>query len=362
MMNRRVVRLVTIAITLALLASPLLSIGRGTAQQSEDRDATGTVRLYFLRDDEIGVAVRERSRLVQDTSIHFATLLELLRGPADDELGAGLITALPSGVTLRSSLMVENGIATVDLSGEIRTGPNEGQSVPASLMARRMAQIVFTLTQFDEIHSVSFQIDGEEINALDSDGASVFRPVTREDYSSITPVILVETPGVWQRLTSPMRLSGTASTFEANVQYRITDARGSSVIAGFFSASSGSGMRGTFDESIEFEVTRQGRATLIVFEQSAVDGREINVVAIPIEIARSEATPTPTFTIPTTETATPGTPEPSETATSEATVTATSEATETATSEATVTVTGEATETATATATSEATETPTNEP
>ena len=54
--------------------------------------------------------------------------------------------------------------------------------------------------------------------------------------------------------------------------------------------------RGTFDETIPFEVTRQGRATLLLFELSAADGSMINVVAIPIEIVRP-ATPTPTATV-----------------------------------------------------------------
>ncbi|MEZ4625654.1 MAG: GerMN domain-containing protein [Thermomicrobiales bacterium] len=39
-----------------------------------------------------------------------------------------------------------------------------------------MAQIVFTLTRFDEIQSVQFRIAGQPIDALDSDGATVFRP------------------------------------------------------------------------------------------------------------------------------------------------------------------------------------------
>jgi hypothetical protein len=189
-----------------------------------------------------------------------------------------------------------------------------------------MAQIVFTLTQFPEIRSVSFRVEGAPINALDSDGASVSRPVMREDYASLTPAILVESPGVWERLTSPIRITGSANTFEANVQYRITDARGTSVAEGFFSATSGSGVRGTFDEEIEFDVIRQGRATLVVFEQSALDGSEVNIIAIPIEIVRGEE-PTPTSPPIVQSSPTPGTPEPSETATSEAT--ATGEATST---------------------------------
>ncbi|MCC6705674.1 MAG: GerMN domain-containing protein, partial [Thermomicrobiales bacterium] len=146
-MKRRLIRLAIVAIALTLLSAPILSLDHGTAQENADSETF--VRLYFLRDDEIGVAVRERSRLVQDTSIYFATLLELLRGPADDELGAGLVTTIPSGVSILNSVVVVNGVATVDLSREFQAGPNEGQTASASLLARRMGQVVFTLTQFD---------------------------------------------------------------------------------------------------------------------------------------------------------------------------------------------------------------------
>ncbi len=360
-MKSGAIRLSIVAVLLAVSLAALTQVGQGTAQEStSDSD---NVRLYFFRDDELGVAVRDQARLVQDTSIFFATLVELFQGPADDELGAGLTTLLPDDVTIGGSIVLEEGVATVDLSSGFADGPNEGQPATPALLARRMAQVVFTLTQFDEISSVRFQVDGQPINALDSDGATVFRPVTREDYASITPIILVESPGVWERLTSPLHLTGSANTFEANVQYRLTDARGTTVIAGFFSATSGSGTRGTFDEEIAFEVTRQGRATLVLFEQSAVDGSDINVVAIPIEIVRSE-TPTPTAeagspTIaPASPTSAPSSPTQTATAVGSPTEMPTGEPTSTGEATATMEVTATGTVIATATATIEPTTPP----
>ena len=350
------IRLVAAAVLLAFLSVPMLGAERGTAQQSSG--TPDTINLYFYREDELGVAIREKSRLVQDTSIYFAALVELFRGPADDELGAGLTTSIPDGVSLEGPVNVDAGIATVDLSAEFRSGSAVLQAATPEVLARRMAQIVFTLTRFDEIQSVQFRIAGQPIDALDSDGATVFRPVTRDDYASITPIILVETPGVWLRTTSPLRLSGSANTFEANVQYRITDARGTTVTAGFFSATSGNGIRGTFDEEITFEVTRQGRATLVVFEQSAADGSEINVVAIPIEIVRSDSG-TATATPSTTATAS-ATPSVSATSTESATASAT--ATGSPTYEATASVTATYDLTATVTYTATATYTPTQPP
>ncbi|MEZ4497561.1 MAG: GerMN domain-containing protein [Thermomicrobiales bacterium] len=234
------IRLVAAAVLLAFLSVPLLGADRGTAQQSSD--TPDTVNLYFYREDELGVAIRERSRLVQDTSIYFAALVELFRGPADDELGAGLTTQIPDGVSLEGPVDVDAGIATVDLSAEFRGGSGVLQAAAPDVLARRMAQIVFTLTRFDEIQSVQVRIAGQPIDALDSDGATVFRPVTRDDYASITPIVSMETPT--SGCAPPARCdSGSANTFEANVQYRITDARGTTVTAGFFSATSGNGIR-----------------------------------------------------------------------------------------------------------------------
>lgn len=335
------------------------------ASQQSSSAATG-VNLYFYRAGLLGVAHRETTELPQDTSIYDAALIDLFRGPADDELGAGLTTALPNNLSLASSVSVDDtGIATVDLSSEFSQGRQSNLQVSDDMMGQRMAQIVFTLTQFSEISGVTFEVAGEAIDARDSDGATGSNAVSRDDYESITPAIFVETPGVWDRFESPMRLTGTANTFEASVNYRLTDQRGQVVTEGHFTATSGTGSRGTFDETIPFTVTRQGRATLVVFETSAADGSETNVVAIPVEIVRpasaTTATATATKTVTATTTATKtatATATPSPTATPTQTATATATPTETATATPTAT----ATETATATPTETATATPTATP
>jgi hypothetical protein len=49
-------------------------------------------------------------------------------------------------------------------------------------------------------------------------------------------------------------------------------------------ATSGTGTRGTFDITASFEVPRSGMGAVIVFEESAEDGRQINVVEVPVEL------------------------------------------------------------------------------
>ena len=321
-------RLIFTSLLALLLVSPLAFMLDRTGAQQTPTSAVSGANLYFYRDGKIGVAHRDPDQLPVGQSIYDAALTELFKGPADDELSSGLSSVLPDDASLASATVVDSdGVATVNLGTEFAT-MGENQPVTGRVLGLRMAQITYTLTQFSNVTGVQFQIAGTPNLAYDSDGAAVNRPVTRNDYESVTPAILVETPGVWDRFESPLHLTGTANTFEATVQYRLSDARNEIVTEGHFSATSGTGTRGTFDETIPFEVTRQGRATLLLFELSAADGSMINVVAIPVEIVRP-ATPTPTATtavvVPPSRTPTPAptktaTPAPTKTATPAPTV------------------------------------------
>ena len=71
--------------------------------------------------------------------------------------------------------------------------------------------------------------------------------LTRADFEDYTPAILVESPLPFQDVTSPVRASGTANTFEANFNYELTDTDGRIVDENFVTATSGTGTRGTFE-------------------------------------------------------------------------------------------------------------------
>src|SRR5207237_555637 len=133
-----------------------------------------------------------------------------------------------------------------------------------------LAQVVFTLTQFPSATSVS--IGGKEY--------------TRADLEDFAPAILVELPLPFQTVTSPLRAAGSADTFEANFQYELTDVNGKILPNASATATSGSGVRGSFDITIPFTVSQSGPATLKVYESSAANGKPIHVVAIPLTLAR----------------------------------------------------------------------------
>ena len=62
------------------------------------------------------------------------------------------------------------------------------------------------------------------------------------------------------------------------------DADGTILIEEPMMATSGTGTRGTFDVTVEFDAQPGAQITLRVFEHSAKDGSEINVVEIPLMV------------------------------------------------------------------------------
>jgi DNA-binding transcriptional regulator YdaS (Cro superfamily) len=182
-------------------------------------------------------------------AIAAAALRELMQGPTDAERAGGMTSTVES--TYPFSILTAAGVAHVDLAG---------LSPPAR------AQVVYTLTQFPTVEAVEIE------NAT----------YTRADFEDLTPAILVESPLSSQRVTSPLRVIGTANTFEATFEYELTDPDGLIVSENFVTATSGSGTRGTFDFTIDFATERDGLGELIVFERSAKDGSRINLVEIPL--------------------------------------------------------------------------------
>jgi hypothetical protein len=232
------------------------------------------VKVYFLRDEKVGPAGRTVPKT--DTPAK-AAMEELLKGVTPDESGAQLSSAIPAGTTL-NGVTIDQGVATVDLS---RTFESGGGSLS---MSERVAQVVYTLTQFASVTSVRFELDGTAVTSIGGEGVVVDPPQTRADWESMTPAILVESPLPFATLASPVHVTGTANTFEATFQIRLTDSSGSKLYDHFATATSGTGTRGTFEETISFSTANHGPGTLTVYELSAKDGSEINVVSIPVAL------------------------------------------------------------------------------
>jgi hypothetical protein len=187
--------------------------------------AKTAVRVYFLRNGKVAPVARRVASTGRE-----ALLAALQEGPTEAERSVGFSTA--------------------------EGGPEA-------------AQAVYTLSQFDPSKPV------------DVGGKSY----TRADFEDETPAILVESPLPFQAVTAPLRVTGTANTFEATFEYELADPDGKVLSHDFVTATSGSGTRGTFAFTIPFEAPN-GLGKLIVYERSAADGSKTHVVEIPLTLAR----------------------------------------------------------------------------
>ena len=233
-------------------------------------------RVYFVRGERLGVAGRS---VAKTQAVAAAALAALLAGPTAAERGdAGLGSEIPPDTRLLG-VAVADGVATVNLS---RTFESGGGSLSMQL---RVAQVVFTLTQFPTVDRVRFQLDGAAAPAIGGEGVVVDPAVGRADFEAQAPAILVESPVPLERVSSPLRIRGSANVFEATFSAVLADASGAKLAEQVVTATSGTGERGTFDAELSFDALGPGRLVLTVFALSAKDGSRQDVVEIPLELA-----------------------------------------------------------------------------
>jgi len=236
--------------------------------------ATTAVRAYFLRGEKLGVAERQ---VPHTTAVADAALTALCSGPADTEQAAGLSSAVPAGTKLLG-VSIREGVATVDLSGDFAAGGGS-----ASMQAR-VAQVVYTATQFSGVTAVDLRMDGKPLTTLGGEGLMIAPGQRRADWRDFEPAIFVERPGVGAVLSSPFVLAGTALVFEGSFVARLVDDSGRRMVSVPVQASSGGPERGDFREVIPYS-TSAASGTLIVYDQSMEDGSRQDEVSIPITFA-----------------------------------------------------------------------------
>lgn len=249
------------------------------AEQSESEETaepagTQTVRVYLPRGEYLGVVTRT---VPATPAIARAAMEQLLAGPNANEQGWGFSTTIPEGTRLLG-LTIDGGTARVDLSGEFESG---GGLLSVTM---RLAQVVYTLTQFPTVDRVVLMMDGEVVDVFTGEGLMLDEPQTRDDFEYVLPAIFVESPTPGRTAGNPVRVTGTANTFEATFMVRITGRDGSTIVEQPAMATSGTGTRGTFDVSVSYPLAAGGPGTVVVYEQSAQDGSPTNVIEIPVTL------------------------------------------------------------------------------
>lgn len=176
----------------------------GTTQPPGGSDSTTTtvpettrfVDVYFLKDGQYATAVATKIPATPDVAAN--AIRALIAGPSEAQQEIGLSSSVPTD-TLLLGITIEDGLATVDLSREFESGGG------SFAMLTRLAQVVYTLTQFPTVDEVEFWLDGQAVTVFSSEGLLLEEPVSRSDYLSavpLTPVVLDDVPR-WQQADLP---------------------------------------------------------------------------------------------------------------------------------------------------------------
>jgi hypothetical protein len=259
-------------------AGPTASVEPGASDPPAAPPGTMTVRAYFVLGGEPGSAgLVPLLRVVPKTAaVGTAAINALLKGPDPDvERERTITTAIPTGTRLLG-LTIKTGVATVDVSTEFDSGAGN-----ASLQYR-LAQVVYTLTQYSTVRSVVFQIEGQTVTVFGSEGIVIDGPVGRADYADQLPAIFVDRPAYGAALPNPGDVRGTADVFEATFRVAILDASGASIVDRQVMASCGTGCRGTFAVALPYSLARAQWGTLRVYNPSAKDVTPENARDYPV--------------------------------------------------------------------------------
>lgn len=234
---------------------------------------TSIVRAYFVLGGAPGSEglVPVLREVPKTTAVASAAMNAVLAGPTAAESGDRTITSgIPTGTRLLG-LNINNGIATVDLSTEFDSGGGSAS------MQYRLAQVVYTLTQFSTVKSVVFQVEGQTVTVFGSEGITLDGPVGRADYADQLPAIFVDRPAYGAAIGNPGRVSGNANVFEATFRVALLDAAGKTLVDQQVMATCGTGCRGTFDVTLRYTVAKGQWGTLHAYNLSAKDGSVVEV-------------------------------------------------------------------------------------
>ena len=131
-------------------------------------------RLFYVGEDGTRLTSIERDVPFADQTVAQARrIIEAQLAPVD----APLVSAIPSGTTLRAVFLTEQGAAFVDLSREV-SAAHPGGSINELLTIYTIVQAL--TTNLPAVTSVQLLVDGKEVDTL-AGHVDVKRPLPRAD-------------------------------------------------------------------------------------------------------------------------------------------------------------------------------------
>jgi hypothetical protein len=173
----------SLSVILAACGDDAVSLGPPPRQTVTSTNLTTTLpgkstfEVWFASGERL---VRTQRTHEQTRAVATAAVNALLAGPTRVEQASGISSAIPLGTRLLG-VSVRNGVGTVDLTSEFESG---GGSL---WMQMRLGQVVYTLTQFQTVKAVRFELDGRPVNVFSGEGIVLDHPVGRSDYKDLAP-------------------------------------------------------------------------------------------------------------------------------------------------------------------------------
>ncbi len=269
-----------LALTAIMALNFALLPGISGATEHEDTTSS-TVAIYLMLDqlDDDGPFLVPVHREVDDTvAIAEAALLSLLQGPTEAEADSGpsLGSEIPDGVTLHG-IAIDDGLATVDLSGDFAEGGG------SATMLSRLAQLVFTLTQFATVDGVALELDGQPTTLFSAEGLDITPPVDRSyfDGTGVLAPVSVDTPSYAGSFAA--RLGGSTNVDAFSIEVLDGDGR---LLGAAQAALDGVDGRTAFDVTVPYvSLTEQFGAVLVAWDQAGLSGlREYPVTLAPTPV------------------------------------------------------------------------------
>ncbi|MBE3092210.1 MAG: GerMN domain-containing protein [Actinobacteria bacterium] len=138
-----------------------------TSEESKETESL-TIKVYYA--DSIVQYLVGEERIISGTHKYLSAFMEILKPP----LEPGHKTLVPP-TTKVNKISFDNGNITLDLSPEFVNDKFEGDAVDILLVH----SIVNTFTEFPEVNTVSFYINGKRLNTLGQ--LDISNPLYREE-------------------------------------------------------------------------------------------------------------------------------------------------------------------------------------
>jgi hypothetical protein len=256
-----------------LVAAVAIAALAGPSAATAAPQAGPKVRLavFFER----GGALWQSSRTVAQTpGVAAAAIRAVFAGPNPPETAAGVGSAVPTGSRLRG-ISVSGGTATVDVSRAFAAAGDRAS------VRMRVAQLVYTATQFPAIDHVRLEIAGTVVHSIA--GTPVPQPAARPSFYRLLPAILVAQPAIGERIPATATIAGSADVFEAALTVRIVNAKGRLLALEHITASCGTGCRGTYTATLHYQVVRSQPGTVVIFDSGGTTAHP-HVVRVPVRL------------------------------------------------------------------------------